>query len=140
MGNLFTTFVNCRLCIAGHLVPSRLVVSQDTGDILESTGYIGGDIVDLEDAIVAPGFLDLHVTGTGDGFGFSVGGDARVYRAGVERTARGLVESGVTGFWALVDGEVEVDGYYRVSWLPFFWGLVWVVPFRDFLEFDLYRG
>jgi N-acetylglucosamine-6-phosphate deacetylase len=60
MGNLFTTFTNCRLCINGQLVEGeRLVVSQDTGEILKSTGYIGGEIVDLDDAIVAPGFIDI---------------------------------------------------------------------------------
>ncbi|KAK5002764.1 hypothetical protein LTR28_011013, partial [Elasticomyces elasticus] len=105
MSGWFTTFLNCRLCVDGKLVEDQFVVSDDTGLILPRTGYIGGDAVDLEGGIIAPGFLELQTNGL-LGFHFTHfdendGGEER-YAGEVEKVARYLVTQGVTGFWATV--------------------------------------
>src|SRR4051812_37788770 len=116
MGNLFTTFVNCRLCIDGKIVyGERLVVSQDTGRILPTTGYIGGEIVDLEDNIIAPGFLELHTNGA-NGFHYTNFTGSEAYGSEVDRIAAWYPSRGVTGFWATVP-TVEEKLYYDVSTL-----------------------
>src|SRR5262245_34771754 len=103
MGNLFTTFTNCRLLVRGELVEGeRLVVSQDNGQILRSTGYIGGEIVDLDDAIVTPGLLELHTNGV-NGFHFTaLHHDDEQYAAQLRATASYYLRHGVTGYWATV--------------------------------------
>jgi N-acetylglucosamine-6-phosphate deacetylase len=110
MGNLFTTFTNCRLCINGEIVEGeRLVVSQDDGLILKSTGYIGGEIVDLDDAIIAPGLLDLHADGLGP-HRFSEAESPSQLRAQLEADARQYPAQGVTCFWAAVaTDELKYD-------------------------------
>jgi N-acetylglucosamine-6-phosphate deacetylase len=102
MGNLFTTFTNCRLCINGQLVEGeRLVVSQDTGQILKSTGYIGGEIIDLDDAIVAPGFLDICADGAHSN---NVTNPVKPWGNAeyLETMSVLYMKRGVTGFWATI--------------------------------------
>lgn len=114
-GGWFTTLVNCRLCINGTLTDSAssLVVSEDTGLFLKRTGYIGGEVVDLEDAIVAPGFLELHTNGL-LGFHFTHWTDEEKYSRELERVSKGLVEKGVTGFWPTLP-TVEGDIFKKVT-------------------------
>ncbi|KAF2760575.1 Metallo-dependent hydrolase [Pseudovirgaria hyperparasitica] len=97
----FTTFTNCRYCLNGKLVDDRLVVSGDSGTILNTTGYIGGDIIDLDDAIIAPGFLELHTNGV-HGFHFTHYEDSNQYQSRLNDTARYYATQGVTGFWATI--------------------------------------
>lgn len=114
MGNQFTTFTNCRLCIGGKIVEGeRLVVSQDDGCFLATTGYIGGEIMDLEDAIIAPGFLELHTNGV-NGFHYTNYEDAASYQAGLDSVATYYPSQGVTGFWATVP-TVEPEQYQKVG-------------------------
>ncbi|KIW06508.1 N-acetylglucosamine-6-phosphate deacetylase [Verruconis gallopava] len=102
MPGLFTTFTNCRLCIGGELVEGeRLVVSTDEGKILESTGFIGGEIVDLDDAIIAPGFLELQTNGV-NGFHFSTFEDNEQYALKLQEAASFYPSQGITGFWATI--------------------------------------
>ncbi|KAF2404976.1 Metallo-dependent hydrolase [Trichodelitschia bisporula] len=109
----FTTLTNCRLCIDGEIVEGeRLVVSEDTGRILQSTGYIGGEIFDLEDAIIAPGFLELHTNGA-NGFHFSDFQNEAQYTSKLQDTAQYYVEHGVTGFWATLP-TVSRDSYQKI--------------------------
>jgi N-acetylglucosamine-6-phosphate deacetylase len=113
MGNLFTTFTNCRLCVGGQLVEGeRLVVSQDDGLILESTGYIGGEIVDLDDAIIAPGFLELHTNGV-NGFHYTNFESAPEYEMQLEKVSKYYPSQGITGFWATVP-TVKPELYQKV--------------------------
>jgi N-acetylglucosamine-6-phosphate deacetylase len=113
MGNLFTTFTNCRLCINGEILEGeRLVVSQDDGLILKSTGYIGGEIIDLDDAIVAPGLLDLHANWLGAS-GFSDVESPSQLRSRLETVARQHPAHGVTSFWAAVPA-IEGHKYEKV--------------------------
>ncbi|PNS17029.1 Intracellular protein transport protein USO1 [Sphaceloma murrayae] len=101
MSGWFTTLLNCRQCIDGKLVRDQLVVSDDTGLILPRTGYVGGDAVDLEDGIIAPGFLELQTNGL-LGFHFTHFKDAETYAGEIDKVSRYLVTQGVTGFWATI--------------------------------------
>jgi N-acetylglucosamine-6-phosphate deacetylase len=124
MGNLFTTFTNCRILVNGELIEGeRLVVSQDDGLILKSTGYIGGEIMDLDDMIVAPGFLELHTNGV-NGFHYTNFENETQYSQKLKETAEYYASQGVTGFWATIP-TVEEDVYKKV---------------RDFETSDLQRS
>jgi N-acetylglucosamine-6-phosphate deacetylase len=114
MPGFFTTFTNCRICVNGELLDGeRFVISHDTGLILESTGFIGGEIVDLNDAIIAPGFLELHTNGV-NGFHFTSFENKTQYHDKLEETARFYVTKGITGFWATVP-TVSPENYQKVS-------------------------
>jgi N-acetylglucosamine-6-phosphate deacetylase len=123
MGNLFTTFTNCRILVNGELIEGeRLVVSQDDGLILKSTGYIGGEIIDLDDLIIAPGFLELHSNGV-NGFHFTSFENESQYSEKLLETAKYYLSQGVTGFWTTiptVDETVykEVRKDPLVQWRP----------------------
>jgi N-acetylglucosamine-6-phosphate deacetylase len=117
MGNLFTTFTNCRLCVNGELVEGeRLVVSEDDGTILEPTGYIGGEIIDLDDAIIAPGFLELHTNGV-NGFHYTNFESASDYGTQLEKVSSYYPSQGITGFWATIP-TVEPELYKKVDGKP----------------------
>lgn len=117
MSGWFTSFLNCRLCVGGKLVEDQLVVSDDTGLILPRTGYIGGDAVDLEEGIIAPGLLELHTNGL-LGFHFTHFTDEQEYAAQIDKAAEYLVTQGVTGFWATVP-TVSSDKYKKVDMASF---------------------
>lgn len=113
---LFTTLVNFRLLANGQLHEGlQLVISPETGLVLRRTGYIGGDIVDLDDAIVAPGFLELQMNGW-NGLHFTQ--VAAMEEAEREEKMRGvageLLKRGVTGFWATVP-TVGMEEWGKVS-------------------------
>jgi len=95
------------------LVEDQLVVSDDTGLILPRTGYIGGDAVDLEEGIIAPGLLELHTNGL-LGFHFTHFDDEKEYASQIEKAAKFLVTQGVTGFWATIP-TVSSDEYKKVG-------------------------
>jgi N-acetylglucosamine-6-phosphate deacetylase len=114
MPGFFTTFTNCRVCRNGELLEGeRFVISEDTGLILESTGFIGGEIVDLEDAIIAPGFLELHTNGV-NGFHFTNFEDDKQYAVKLEETAKFYVTQGITSFWATIP-TVSAENYQKVN-------------------------
>lgn len=111
---LFTTFVNGRICRNGEIVEGdQLVTSEETGMILRRTGYIGGEIVDLEDNIIAPGFLELQTNGM-LGFHFTHYENDAKYSKELEKVSEYLMTKGVTGFWATVP-TVSKDNYAKVS-------------------------
>ncbi|PVI05691.1 carbohydrate esterase family 9 protein [Periconia macrospinosa] len=101
MSGWFTLFTNGRYILDGQLVEDHLVISDETGRILKREGYIGGEAVDLEDNIIAPGFLELHTNGA-NGFHFTHFKDPDTYRANVDGIARYYATQGVTGFWATI--------------------------------------
>ncbi|KAF2745888.1 carbohydrate esterase family 9 protein [Sporormia fimetaria CBS 119925] len=101
MSGWFTLFTNARYALNGELVDDRLVVSDDTGLILKRDGYIGGEAVDLDDNIIAPGFLELHTNGV-NGFHFTHFSDEQEYAKKVDGVARYYATQGVTGFWATI--------------------------------------
>ncbi|OJD33352.1 n-acetylglucosamine-6-phosphate deacetylase [Diplodia corticola] len=110
--NQFTLFTNGSYCLGGELVDDHLVISEETGRILKRTGYIGGEIVDLEGNIVAPGFLELHTNGV-NGFHFTHFEDEPQYQRKLEETAEHYVSQGVTGFWATIP-TVSPDTFQKI--------------------------
>ena len=111
---LFTTITNCRLCKNGKLTEGeRLIFSEDNGAFLQETGYIGGEIIDLEDAIIAPGFLELHTNGV-NGFHFTHFENEEQYVLRLEETAKFYLTQGVTGFWVTIP-TVEKEVYMKVN-------------------------
>ena len=113
MSGWFTTLVDCRLCKDGELIQEYLVISDETGKILNRTGYIGGEIADLNDGIVAPGFLELHTNGV-NGFHYTHFEDEVGYTQKLEKAAQYYVTQGVTGFWATIP-TVSADEFQQVS-------------------------
>ena len=90
-----------------------MVVSDDTGLILPRTGYIGGDAVDLEDGIIAPGFLELQTNGL-LGFHFTHFTNEQQYAAEIDKVAKYFVSQGVTGFWGTVP-TVSSEDFQKVG-------------------------
>jgi N-acetylglucosamine-6-phosphate deacetylase len=113
MSGWFTLFTNCRYILNGELVEDHLVISDDTGLILKREGYIGGEAIDLEDTIIAPGFLELHTNGA-NGFHFTHYEDETSYGKKIDDIARYYATQGVTGFWATIP-TVKSDEFQKVS-------------------------
>ncbi|KAF2686945.1 carbohydrate esterase family 9 protein [Lentithecium fluviatile CBS 122367] len=101
MSGWFTLFTNARYVLDGELVEDHLVISDETGLILKREGYIGGEAIDLDDNIVAPGFLELHTNGA-NGFHFTHFEDEKSYGDKIDKIARYYATQGVTGFWATI--------------------------------------
>jgi N-acetylglucosamine-6-phosphate deacetylase len=101
MSGWFTLFTNARYVLDGELVDDHLVISDETGLILKREGYIGGEAIDLDDNIIAPGFLELHTNGA-NGFHFTHFEDEKSYGDKVDKIARYYATQGVTGFWATI--------------------------------------
>lgn len=96
-----TRFVNCRACIDGRLVPSEFTFSRE-GFILENDDSSQkSEIIDLDNAILAPGFIELQTNGA-LGFHFAHQKPHAEYKAGVEKLAKYLPSTGVTGFFPTV--------------------------------------
>ena len=112
----FTTLFNGQLCKNGEVVEEPIVVSSETGRIVNrDTGgsFIGGDAVDLEERIVAPGYLELQTNGM-NGFHFSNFSGEEEYQSGLKDVSRFLVKKGVTGFWATLPTVAE-EQYHKVT-------------------------
>ncbi|KAH8717039.1 hypothetical protein GQ44DRAFT_688154 [Phaeosphaeriaceae sp. PMI808] len=112
MSGWFTLFTNCRYILNGELVDDHLVVSDETGLILKRDGYIGGEAVDLEDSIIAPGFLEIHTNGA-NGFHFTHFEDETSYATEIDTIARYYVSQGVTGFYATIP-TVKSEEFQKV--------------------------
>lgn len=112
MSGWFTLFTNCRYVLDGELVDDHLVISDETGLILKREGYIGGEAIDLEDSVIAPGFLELHTNGV-NGFHFTQFEDKKSYARKIDDVASHYVTQGVTGFWATIP-TVKADEFQKV--------------------------
>ncbi|KAF1835970.1 Metallo-dependent hydrolase [Decorospora gaudefroyi] len=112
MSGCFTLFTNCRYMLNGELVEDHLVISDETGLILKREGYIGGEAIDLEDGIIAPGFLELHTNGA-NGFHFTHYEDETSYAKKIDDIARYYATQGVTGFWATLP-TVKSDEFQKI--------------------------
>lgn len=115
-------FKNARLCISGQLTQPKsvVIVSQSSGKILEvlhkkptSVGASGkAKFVDLENKILAPGFLELQTNGM-RGFHFTHFKNKEQYVKGLQEVANYLPSQGVTGFWVTIP-TVEADEFKQV--------------------------
>lgn len=96
-----TQFINCRQCINATLVSEPLTISS-SGLIIPNTPLPPDtQTIDLKNAIISPGFLELQTNGA-LGFHFSHYSDPETYQAGVRKLAKYLPKTGVTGFFPTI--------------------------------------
>jgi len=98
-------FTNCHLCIAGELIPQDLYFSSETGLITPNYYYRteGVERIDLNGAIVAPGYLDLQTNGMkGVHFTQLAKGSPEEDETKLGEVSKMQIEHGVTGWWATV--------------------------------------
>ena len=115
-------FTNCQICLYGELIPQDLYFSPETGLITPNYYYRADGIekIDLQGAIVAPGFLDLQTNGLGGVHFTSLGKNAASERDDIEglgRVAGKQLESGVTGWWATIP-TVDKTRWKQVGDMP----------------------
>jgi len=110
-----TQVINCRQCINGSLVSSPLTISSDGLIIPNSPLPADTQTVDLKNAIISPGFLELQINGA-LGFHFAHVKESSEYEAGVSKLAKYIPTTGVTGFYPTVP-TVSPEVFQRV--LPF---------------------
>ncbi|EKD17013.1 putative n-acetylglucosamine-6-phosphate deacetylase [Drepanopeziza brunnea f. sp. 'multigermtubi' MB_m1] len=97
-----TQFINCRKCTTGILVPAPLTIDSSSGLIIPNTPLPPNtQRVDLKNAIISPGFLELQTNGA-LGFHFTHYSEPEYYQAGVRNIARYLPSTGVTGFYPTI--------------------------------------
>jgi N-acetylglucosamine-6-phosphate deacetylase len=96
-----TRFVNCRQCINGTLTSLPLTI--DSNGLIIPNHQLPGifQTIDLKNAIISPGFLELQTNGA-LGFHFAHYGEPDTYQAGVQKLAQYLPKTGVTGFYPTV--------------------------------------
>lgn len=107
-----TQFINCRQCVRGELINSPITIGADGFIIPNFPVPLNTNIIDLQDAIVSPGFLELQINGA-LGFHFSHYSEATKYHAGVKRLAQYLPSTGVTGFYPTLP-TVPSDVFQKV--------------------------
>ncbi|CZT08799.1 hypothetical protein WAI453_006097 [Rhynchosporium graminicola] len=95
-------FVNCRQCKEGRLVETPLTIDLTTGLIIANSPLPPDtEQIDLKNAIISPGFLELQTNGA-LGFHFAHYTQPQTYQAGVRKLARYLPSTGVTGFYPTI--------------------------------------
>lgn len=111
-GNVIA-FRNCRLCRQGKLIEGEsLIYSTTTGVILDASSLGDAQIVDLNNLIVSPGFIELQTNGL-RGFHFTHFEDKQAYDRNIDDVARYLTQTGVTGFYATIP-TVRRDEFQKV--------------------------
>ena len=89
-----------------------LIVSNDTGRIVDGDSSSGESAVDLGGAIVAPGLIELQTNGM-RGFHFTHFEDEQSYAQKVDEIARYLPSTGCTSFYATIP-TVSSDDFKKV--------------------------
>lgn len=107
------TLVNGRLCRGGRLIEAHLTFSSETGLILEDDGGDSGHTIDLNGAIVSPGFLEVQTNGL-RGFHFTSFTSSSEYASKLEEVAQYLPSQGVTGFYPTLP-TISSDKFQQVS-------------------------
>ncbi|KAK6429950.1 hypothetical protein LTR95_013899 [Oleoguttula sp. CCFEE 5521] len=97
-----TRFTNCRICRDGELVTGQdILVSTQTGLIVNPTRKDDDEVIDLGNKILAPGFIELQTNGM-RGFHFTHFEDEASYHKKLDEVATYLPSTGVTGFYATI--------------------------------------
>jgi N-acetylglucosamine-6-phosphate deacetylase len=96
-----TQFINCRQCISGTLVATPLTIDANGLIIPNSPLPQSTTVIDLKNAIISPGFIELQTNGA-LGFHFAHYRSAETYQAGVQKLAKYLPSTGVTGFYPTI--------------------------------------
>lgn len=108
-------FTNCRQCKRGKLVSTPLTISP-SGMIIPNSPVPPDTLqVDVKNAIISPGFIELQINGA-LGFHFARFEDQESYEGGVRSLAQYLPSTGVTGFYPTVP-TVAKEVFHAV--LPF---------------------
>lgn len=109
-------FINCRQCVDGVLISAPLTISS-TGFIVSNETPLppGTQSIDLQNAIISPGFLELQINGA-LGFHFAHYSGPTTYQANVTKLAKYLPSTAVTGFYPTVP-TVSRDVFQQV--LPY---------------------
>ena len=111
-------FTNCQICISGELIPQDLYFSPETGFITPNYYYRteGIERIDLGGAVVAPGFLDLHMNGMLGIHFTSLGDKSDDDQRHLATIAEKEIASGVTAFWATIP-TVAAERWQKVRLL-----------------------
>ena len=96
-----TQFINCRQCIDGKLVSAPLTIGSNGYINSNSLLLQGTHQVDLKNAIISPGFIELQTNGA-LGFHFAHYSEPATYQAGVHKLATYLPTTGVTAFYPTI--------------------------------------
>lgn len=110
-------FTNCILCVSGELIPQDLYFSPEMGIITPNYYFRqeGVERIDLNGAIVAPGYLDLQTNGM-NGVHFTQLARDDVTRRDdemLEDVSKMEVTHGVTAWWATLP-TIQVDRWKKV--------------------------
>ncbi|KAK5715346.1 hypothetical protein LTR17_016780 [Elasticomyces elasticus] len=109
-----TIFINARLCIDGQLVSGKALTVSD--GIITSIGDVSTvdnhEAINLDGAILSPGFLELQTNGL-RGFHFTHFDNKATYSQKLEEVARYLPQTGVTGFYPTIP-TVHSDEFKRI--------------------------
>lgn len=99
-----TRFTNCRLITSGGIVSQDLYVSSITGKIISPQNlfftehYVADATIDLQNRLVAPGFIDVQLNGA-FGFDFSdIPTDMTSYIKSLRTVNKQLIQTGVTSY------------------------------------------
>lgn len=107
-----TQFVNCRQCIHGNMVEAPLTVDENGIIISNEECNEDARVIDLENSIIAPGFIELQINGA-LGFHFANYVDPISYEEGIQKLSQYLPSTGVTAFYPTVP-TVPSDVSHRV--------------------------
>jgi N-acetylglucosamine-6-phosphate deacetylase len=94
-------FINCRQCLDGQLISQPLKVSTEGVILPLNASSDDIQMIDLNNAIISPGFIELQTNGA-LGFHFAHEKPPAEYQAGLEKLAKYLPSTGVTGFYPTV--------------------------------------
>lgn len=108
---MLTRLTNCRLAIEGQLYAKDLIIDSESGKIVDYQAHfydnrsLPDDVIDLQNQILSPGFIDVQLNGAG-GFDFSVIPDnVEDYEAGVATVNRILITTGVTSYLPTITSQ-----------------------------------
>jgi len=92
-------FTNCRLVKGGKLVRDDLWIRKgiilDPERIYFDEKAVADEVLDCNNAIIAPGYIDIQING---GFGIDFSRQSDDPREGVAKVAQGILSHGVTAF------------------------------------------
>ncbi|OQO08324.1 hypothetical protein B0A48_06194 [Cryoendolithus antarcticus] len=108
-----TRFTNCRVCRDGEpVIGEDVVVSAQTGLIVDPTSKVDDEVIDLGNKILAPGFIELQTNGM-RGFHFTHFENEASYQKKLDEVARYLPSTGVTAFYATIP-TVSSDDFKKI--------------------------
>jgi N-acetylglucosamine-6-phosphate deacetylase len=96
-----TQYINCRQCRGGQLISEPLTIASNSLIISNSPLPPDTIFVDLNNAIISPGYIELQINGA-LGFHFAHYTDSEAYTAGVKKLSQYLPSTGVTAFYPTV--------------------------------------